>query len=230
MKLHYLQHVPFEDPGYILQWAETKGYQLTSTRFFESDALPAADDIDWLIIMGGPMSVHDEDTCTWMKQEKRFIKDVINRDKPVLGICLGAQLIAQALGAEVFRNHEKEIGWFPIQKLPTNDKNGVLTLMPKRMTVFHWHGETFELPEGAQHLAKSEACLVQAFSYKKTLGLQFHLEMMAEGVKQLVAECSNDITEGAFIQNSEIIMNEIDFLEKNHLIMSSILDHMAKLT
>lgn len=230
MKLHYLQHVPFEDPGYILQWAEIKGYQLTSTRFFENDALPAVDDIDWLIIMGGPMSVHDEDICTWMKQEKRFIKDFINRDKPVLGICLGAQLIAEALGAPVFRNHEKEIGWFPIQKLPANDKNGALTLMPKRMTVFHWHGETFELPEGAQHLAKSDACLVQAFSYKNILGLQFHLEMMADGVERLVAECSNDITEGAFIQNSEIIMNEIDFLEKNHVIMSSILDHMAKLT
>lgn len=229
MKIHYLQHVEFEDPGYILQWVENRGDQLTSTRFFENDALPEAGDIDWLIIMGGPMSVHDDHIYPWMRKEKDFIRDVINRDKPVLGICLGAQLIAEVLGATIYRNGEKEIGWFPIHKLPMNDETGVLTLMPKRMKAFHWHGETFDLPDGAQHLVRSDACPNQAFmSNDKVLGLQFHLEITESGVKRLVENCSEEITTGPYIQNSRSMLSECDFIEKCHLIMSGILGYLVK--
>ena len=133
--------------------------------------------IFWLIVMGGPMSVNDERQYPWPTAEKKFIADAIANGKIVLGVCLGAQLIANALGARVYPNHHREIGWFPVEGV-TPEKTSVLgTLFPSQMNTFHWHGETFDLPEHAIHLARSEGCEHQAFCIgDRVLGLQFHLE------------------------------------------------------
>jgi len=114
MRAHWFQHVSFEGLGSIELWLDSNGYEVTFTRFFESADLPDPDAIDLLVVMGGPMSVNDEDQFPWFVSEKRFIREIIESGKPVLGICLGAQLIANALGANVYPNPVKEIGWFPI--------------------------------------------------------------------------------------------------------------------
>ncbi|WP_200821297.1 type 1 glutamine amidotransferase [Oceanicoccus sp. KOV_DT_Chl] len=118
MRAHYLQHVPFEGLGSIETWLHTAGYDISSTKLYAAESLPALDGIEMLIIMGGPMSVNDEEQYPWLGNEKTFIQQAIDSGIPVLGICLGAQLIASAMGAKIFANPVKEIGWFPITSVP----------------------------------------------------------------------------------------------------------------
>ena len=120
MRVHVLQHVPFEGLGSIGPWLQRRGAAISATRFFAGDQLPHLESLDMLVAMGGPMSVNDEATLPWLQEEKRLIADAIGRGTPVLGVCLGAQLIASALGARVFPNHVKEIGWFPVRARPTD--------------------------------------------------------------------------------------------------------------
>jgi GMP synthase-like glutamine amidotransferase len=206
MRAHYLQHVPFEGPGSIVPWLAAAGYGMTNTRFFASAALPDPGTIDLLVVMGGPMSVHDEGEFPWLVSEKRFIREVIDSGTPVLGICLGAQLIASAMGAKVYRNPVKEIGWFPIHGIAANDSS--FFCFPQSEKVFHWHGETFDLPPGATRLAKSEGCENQAFQLgRSVIGLQFHLETTPESVRELVANCRDELIPARYIQTEEEILS-----------------------
>ena len=114
LRIHCFQHVSFEDLGCIGKWCEEKKYPVTYTRFFKNEAIPEPEEYDWLIIMGGPMGIYDEKTFPWLSKEKAAIKAAIMQNKTVTGICLGSQLIANALGAKVWQNPEKEIGWYNI--------------------------------------------------------------------------------------------------------------------
>jgi GMP synthase-like glutamine amidotransferase len=199
MRVHVLQHVPFEGLGSIAPFLESHGAAITCTRFFEPHRLPAPDSIDMIIAMGGPMSVNDGPTLPWLEMEKQFLRAAINAGIRVLGICLGAQLIASALGAAVYKNPVKEIGWFPVTALPAAP--GTLQL-PAQCTPFHWHGETFDLPEGAVRLAESAACKNQAFQFERTVvGLQFHLEATLESASALLENCRNDLVSGPYVQS-----------------------------
>ena len=182
------------------------GYDITNTRFFETAELPGINEIDLLIIMGGPMSVNDENELPWLIREKRFICDAIDNGKPVLGICLGAQLIASAMGAKIFPNAFKEIGWFPIQGISSIDSSAFR--FPASAEVFHWHGETFDLPTGAILLARSEGCENQAFQIgKSVIGLQFHLETTPESAMELVSNCRDELVAGEYIQTEQDILS-----------------------
>ena len=207
MRADFFQHVPFEGLGSIAPWLEARGASVTGTRFFEEWTLPMANDVDLLIVMGGPMSVNDESIHPWLKDEKRFIKEAIARGKPVFGVCLGAQLIANAMGARVYANAEKEIGWFPIHRVD-KPRAGDAFQFPKDSLVFHWHGETFDLPAGAIPLARSEGCENQAFQLgHKVIGLQFHLETTPQGAKDLVGKCRDELVPAKFVQSEEIILS-----------------------
>jgi GMP synthase-like glutamine amidotransferase len=227
MRAHYLQHVEFEGLGSIAPWLEEAGYEITNTRLFESAKFPDLKKIDLLVVMGGPMSVNDEDDFPWLVSEKQFILEAINSGKPVLGVCLGAQLIASAIGARVYRNHVKEIGWFPIHGMLSN--NTSVFSFPPSMKVFHWHGETFDLPSGATRLAKSDGCENQAFQFgKSVIGLQFHLETTPKAAREIVANCRDELTPSKYVQGEEEIMSTKpeQYQSINHL-MNNVLSFLA---
>ena len=201
MRAHTLQHVPFEGLGFIENWLGQVGYVFSFTRFFESEEFPEPDSIQLLIILGGPMSVNDEREYPWLVREKAFIRKCIEAGVPTLGICMGAQLIASALGAKVYRSAVQEIGWFPVLGSPT----ALMTSFefPKSTPVFHWHGETFDLPEGALHLAKSGVCQNQAFQVgDSVIGMQFHLEMTPRAVRALVEACGDELVPSQYVQSA----------------------------
>lgn len=231
MNAHYFQHVPFEGLGSIEAWLRDAGYAITCTRFFESPDIPDLSDIDLLIVMGGPMSVNDEAEFPWLVQEKGFIREAVQAGKPVLGVCLGAQLIASALGAKVSKNPVKEIGWFPIQGL-SGDERAVFRFPPET-TVFHWHGDTFDLPAGAIRLARSPACVNQAFQVgRATLGLQFHLETTPESAAALVANCRAELIPADYVQSeARILAAEPETYRAINALMDAVLaflHHRAK--
>ncbi|MFW6362775.1 MAG: type 1 glutamine amidotransferase [Spirochaeta sp.] len=210
MRIQYIQHVDFETPGAISGWASGPGHQLTGSRLFEPgwspDSLPHPRDIGLLVVMGGPMSVHDTGLYPWLTAEKVYLQACLQAGIPMLGICLGAQLIAEALGAQVFPASEKEIGWFPVQGLPA-ESAGRLQL-PAEFVPLHWHGETFSLPPGTRRLASSPVCENQGFSLDdRVIGLQFHLEMQPDLLAGLIANSRHELAAAPWIQGEDEMLS-----------------------
>jgi GMP synthase-like glutamine amidotransferase len=230
MRIHYFQHVPFEGLGSIQRWAESNSHVLTATRLYLNESLPRIEDFDWLIVMGGPMSANDEGKYSWLAREKRFIEGAIHKDKVILGICLGAQLIADVLASRIYRCTFKEIGWHLVRKTKIAEHAPLLDSLPHEFVAFHWHGETFDLPGGALHAAESEACLNQAFVFgSKVVGLQFHLESTPESVRALLDHCSEDVVSDRYVQRpEEMLINAEGFSSANRL-MNLLLDKISQL-
>ncbi|WP_138431962.1 type 1 glutamine amidotransferase [Fodinibius saliphilus] len=223
MHIHYLQHVNFEGLGYIRTWVEQNGHPLTSTHLYKNESLPQPEEIDALIILGGPMGVDDEKRYSWLNDEKKFIASCINQQKKVLGICLGAQLIAHLLGAEVYMMNQKEIGWFPVNWSDEARSHPTLNFLPTQQKVLHWHGDMFEVPDKALPLGTSRTCSNQGFFIPtQTLGLQFHLEITNEGLKNLINHSSKKLWKEPFIQEPREMLNSKLFGE-NHQTMANIL-------
>jgi GMP synthase-like glutamine amidotransferase len=227
MRINIIQHVPFESGALIEEWALAGNHAITKTLLFDAPVMPLLQDFDMLVIMGGPMGAHDDDVHSWLSEEKKLIRSAMDDGKKVLGICLGAQIIAAVLGAMVFKNNEKEIGWFPVSRCT---KTAMDLDLPEQMTVFHWHGDTFTLPEDSIHLFKSEGCANQGFLYgSNVLALQFHLEMNLESVHKIVFHCGDELVEGKHIQNADyIISNSIRFIEMNRAFLYTMLDHFIQ--
>ncbi len=221
-------HVPFEGPGIITEWIEKKNHLLKYTRFYEGDPLPEASEADMLVIMGGPMNVFDFHIHTWMQDEIDWVSDFINSGKPVLGICLGAQIIASAMGVDVYPGKEKEIGWHNLQFLPSLGEFRIWKELPVARKVFHWHGDTFPIPEGATRIASSQAFPSQGFIYNnKVLALQFHLEATPDSVKELVNNCRDELVPGKYIQTEEEILAEENYYQTNQELMFPLLDYLC---
>ena len=228
MRVHYLQHVPFEGLGSIGPWLHAHDASVRATKLYDGEALPEPHDFDWLIVMGGPMSVHDEHAYPWLAAEIRCIAAAIAASKTVLGICLGAQLIANALGQRVFANHEAEIGWFPVRPPDPPGGGPFAAAFSRPSEVFHWHGQTFDLPPGAVHLARSDACRNQAFCVgDRVLALQFHLETTPEGAKALVEHCGDELVAAPFVQTAVEILGEATRHERINASMEAVLEVLA---
>jgi GMP synthase-like glutamine amidotransferase len=202
MRLHVLQHVEFEGPARIAEWAAAKGWNVTTTQFFAGELPPPGlARIDLLVVMGGPMGVHDERKYPWLAAEKAFLAEAVRAGIPILGVCLGAQLLAVALGARVYRGAYKEIGWWPVKLVPEGRASSFAAIWPAEFEAFHWHGDTFDLPTGAVHLARTLGCKHQAFlANGRILGLQFHLEVTPDSVARLAKECDHELMPGVFVQ------------------------------
>ena len=225
MRAQVFQHVPFEGPGHFAPSLRRAGFQLAVTECFAAPRLPDPESVDFLLLMGGPMSVNDEAALPWLQAEKEFIRRHVAAGKPYLGICLGAQLLAAALGAHVFSNREKEIGWFPIEGVPVRDP--AVFRFPATAEVFHWHGETFDLPTGAVQLARSRACENQAYQIGAAIGLQFHLETTPATARALVEHARAEIIPGPFVQTeAEILSVPPERFAALHRLQDNLLAHL----
>lgn len=198
-----IRHVPFEGPGAIGQWLLARGYQLDTAHLYQGDALPDPSSLDFLVIMGGPMGVNDRDTVPFMTAEIAFLKQALAQGYPVLGICLGAQLLAHCLGAEVRYQGFGEIGWFPVR--PVSD-HPLAQLFDDAPTVLHWHGDTFALPDGATPLLRSTACANQGFIWQsRVLALQCHPEATPHSLARLCDAEGPTLTPGDWVQTEAAI-------------------------
>lgn len=230
MKVQVLQHVPFEDVGAMGPWLAARGATLSYSRLYADPDLPAPEGIDLVIAMGGPMSVNDETELPWLRAEKAFLREVVARRVPVLGVCLGAQMIASALGARVYPNAEKEIGWFPVRSAAGRARAAADRFgFPDESRVFHWHGETFDLPPGAVRLASSAACANQAFQIgRHVIGLQFHLETTPESAAALIEHCRHELVPAPWIQTEAAIRAAgTDVYAEANGLMARVLDYLA---
>ena len=229
MRVHYLQHVSFEDAADIAVWAQQRGHIVTVTRLYEDEPLPDIASVGLLAVMGGPMNVYQYRDHPWLRREKAYIRHAIDADIAVIGVCLGAQLIADVLGARVVQNPQIEIGWHTVHLTPEACEALTFRHMPTEFTAFHWHGDTFDIPPGAARLAASEACPNQAFEYGgRVLGLQFHLEYSADSINRMLVHCAGELTDAPFIQSREQIVTGYGQIPATRQLMFSILDAMER--
>jgi GMP synthase (glutamine-hydrolysing) len=206
-----------------------KGHELTSTKLYNFEDLPSVKKIDWLIVMGGPMGINDEQIYPWLALEKKFIKETIVSGKKVLGICLGAQLIAHTLGAKVYKNEYREIGWFDITRSPEIETSILAKDIPSKAKVFHWHGDTFNIPNGAIAVAKSQACANQGFILNdRVFAFQFHLETTLQSAKALIDNCSDELDGSKYVQSEKEILSNPKRFSTINRIMHQVLDTIEK--
>ena len=228
MRAHYIQHVRFEGPAFLETWATGQGHAFRGTRLCDGDPLPSVEEFEWLIILGGPMGVDDDERYPWMSAEKQLIEQAVKANRWVLGICLGAQMIAHVLGAKVTRNTHKEIGWHPVSLTGDAERCVAFSGLSSPFPAFHWHGDVFEIPRGGVRVAQTEACANQAFVYQdRVVGLQFHLEVTLDSVARLVQNCAQELVDGPYIQTAaQMIGREEQALASNQ-ILDGLLNRMG---
>jgi GMP synthase-like glutamine amidotransferase len=208
MRMAVLQHVEFEGPAAVADWAAQRRCSLSLFHLYRDTTLPSLSDFDMLTVMGGPMSANDEVRFGWLGPEIALVREAITAEKTVLGICLGAQIIAKALGARVYSGSGKEIGWFPVRRTGSHP---LVDGLPDTFTPFHWHGDTFDLPCDATLLAESKITKTQAFAVgQRVLGLQFHMEATEESVRALLKGAAHEIGHGVFEQPPAAILASLD--------------------
>ncbi len=230
MKIQVIQHSSINTLGTIEEYAKIKNHRLESTRFYETKNPPKLDLFDLLIIMGGPIGVYDYEENPWLKDEKAFIKQAIEAGKPILGICLGAQLLADILGARVYENLHVEMGWFPIRASRGENKPEFLKGLPDEISVFHWHSRTFDLPSGAVQLFESEGCKNQGFVYRgRVVALQFHPEVNEDRIMNLIKRFGNGMENGPFVQKKEKMLGQREYLAGTKEFMFLVLDKFEKI-
>jgi GMP synthase-like glutamine amidotransferase len=229
MRMHYLQHVPFEGIAAIGEWASARGHEVSRTLLFEDATLPGPAGFDLLVVMGGPMNIYEHGAYPWLAAEKALIRDAVAAGRAVLGVCLGAQLIADVLGGPVTRGAHQEIGWYPVDGLPAAGAP-VFAHFPARFTALHYHGDTFALPPGAVHTASTPACPNQAFSYAggRVAGLQFHLEVTPQSLALLVENAPPPASAGKpWIQSSDELLSPTAPYADCRALLFELLDRMA---
>lgn len=228
MRIHSLEHEPFEGLANIEVWAQKKGHSITRTLLFNNEELPDISDFDWLFIMGGSMNIYEEEKYPWLREEKNFIAKAIANKKIVVGVCLGSQLISDILGSRVTKNKYKEIGWFPVTLTGEAKSSPIFRTLPNKFFTFHWHGDTFEIPPGAERIAQSEGCANQAFGYERVIGLQFHFEYSVESINLMIQNCSNEIMDGKYIQKQDEIVSHIGHVDEIKEILNTLLDNIER--
>jgi len=229
MRWFGLMHVPFEDAANLGVWAVERGHSVEAVHLYAGQSLPPIDRVDGVFVMGGPMNIYQEIEHPWLKAEKTFLKSCIEQNKYLVGVCLGAQLIADVLGGKVTRNPHKEIGWFEVTRTPAAADSPLSNVLPPRFWAFHWHGDTFVIPAGAVHLAESQACRNQAFLYgNRVLGLQFHLEYSQQSIEAMLSHCADELTDGRFIQSPDSIRNGFTHLPQAKNMLWKWMDELTK--
>ncbi|USS92648.1 type 1 glutamine amidotransferase [Fructobacillus americanaquae] len=225
MHIHVLQHTPNEGPGSIARWSEKHGHQLTvhHPAHFR-DVLPRAEEVDFLVILGGPMSPNDH--LPWIAEERALIAQLMAQHKPIFGACFGAQQIAKVLGGKVLDAPYKEVGWAPVQRV-----SDCIPGLPERMEALHWHEQMFTIPDQAELLFSTALVKNQGFILGNIFGLQFHFEPEADNIREMVAndgEYANDAKNALHQTGATILAHGIP--EENQEVMFRLLDYLAKQT
>lgn len=201
-----------------------RGDSLTATHLYLPQQLPAIDSFDCLIVMGGPMGVGDTTQYPWLNREKHFIAEAIKANKKILGICLGAQLIAEVLGAHVTKNVHREIGWFPVMYDEGLGDHWLVELLPADLDVFHWHGDTFAIPPDARRIASSEACQNQGYIlHEQIIGLQFHLETTLTTATALIENCRDELDGSSYVQSEAVMLADSERFVAINQVMHALL-------
>lgn len=228
MRVHVIRHVEFEGPGAISEWAARRGHELTES-FALTEEFPEPADVGLLVVLGGPMDADDHVASPWLGPEKAYLARALEGGSTVLAICLGAQIVAEVIGGKVTRGAQPEIGWFPVEVTPAGAES-CLEGWPRSLTVGHWHGDTFVLPDGLASAASSEATPNQAFCALdgRVLALQFHLEWTADDVAKLVDVCGSDLVASEFVLPAEQILAGAErYLPACHQALFGLLDRLS---
>jgi GMP synthase (glutamine-hydrolysing) len=229
MNIHIIQHALFENEGIITEWALKKKHRLSYTHIYKNEIFPKISNIDFLIILGGAMGAYEEYLYPWLKTEKKYIEDAIKSNKIVLGICLGAQLIANVLGAKVFPHKNKEIGWWNISSTLSSKQNKFFNAFPESYTAFHWHGDTFDLPQSATLMASSGATTNQAFVYgNNVVGLQFHFEITESLLKSFLRDGEAELKKSIYVQTPDEITAGFHHLKQSNRLMMDLLQNLTQ--
>jgi len=226
MRIHSLEHAAGEGAAKIATWARLRGHALSATQSYLGEPLPEPDQFDLLVVMGGGMNVYQYRQYPWLRAERELVERTIEAGQAVLGVCLGAQMIADALGARVYQNAEKEIGWLPVRFI---DREPPFDGFPPECTVFQWHGDTFDLPPNARRIAQSEGCANQAFIHsEKVIGLQFHIEVDGPAVASFVHGCDHELIPARYVQSADTIRAATPDLSEVDRGLHTLLDHLAE--
>lgn len=212
MNIHIIQHVPFENPGLVLKWIEKRGHTYKIVRMYNQESLPSNEEVNFLVVLGGPMSANDSEK--WIVQERELIKEVVEQEKPMFGICLGAQQLAKAFGGEVIPA-PKEVGWGEILNRQTGEQ----------LTVLHWHGEGFTFPKNAEMLYSSELWENQGFRLNNGIGLQFHFETTEQTVQEIV-EADKEFLEQSIFKTSVAETKNKKIPKENKDVLFELLDKL----
>jgi GMP synthase-like glutamine amidotransferase len=231
MRIHCLQHVPWHGRAYLPLWAAAAGHDWQVTLVPEADRLPAPEDFDALVIMGGPMSLREQAKYPWLIAEQRLLEEVLRREQPFLGICLGAQMLAAVHGAPVRLGRHSEIGWYPLKVTDEAKDTWLGDVLPDGLETFFWHDDVFETPADAVRIAGTEASPHQAFVTGAALGLQFHLEVTPEWAAHLAKRDAVQLVPSRFVQSAtDILGRPNSSYDANNAVMSALLDRWLGLS
>lgn len=228
MKIHCIKHVEFEGPGAIADWARDKGHEMVFIKAYLDQEFPDPETCGFVVVMGGPMNVYEDEKYPWLKAERKFLAGAVAAGARILGVCLGAQLLSVVLGGKVTRNAHPEIGFFPVQMTEAAAKCPLVRPMPEVLPALHWHGDTFSIPEGALRVAQSLLCANQGFVYRdRVVALQFHLEATADTLAALVSQCADEIAvPSASVQSAEDMLARADQLAEMQTVLFGLLDRL----
>ena len=233
-RANVFQHDSLEGPGNIERWLTSAPDRLkcslSRTLWCEGQEPPAMDDVDLLVVMGGPMAADDEDKHPWLVREKLAIEQAVKKGKRVLGICLGAQLIACVLGSRVYRNREREIGWFPVFSTAEARQRDPYRSFPAKFTAFHWHSDTFEVPYGGIRTFYNECTANQGFQFgNRVVALQFHIEITDNQIREFVSSADPDeLRQGRFVQSGQDILARNADGTENYRLLSSLMENLVR--
>ena len=204
-----IQHVPHEGLGMLEAPLKAAGLRLQTLNAASTAAWPRASDVDGFVVMGGPMGVNDQPRYPFLAKELTLLRAALKAKQPILGVCLGAQLLASALGAKVTKNPQQEIGWYPLMREPGADGDPLFEPFGQTETVFQWHGDTFALPKAAVRLASSPLCPEQAFRYReRAYGLQFHVEVTEAMIRAWIRANKKELSGSKGAINPEAILRQ----------------------
>ena len=231
MRIQLIEHDPEDfSRTNISFWAAAKGHQVNQVYICNNDALPSLDSFDWLMVMGGSQNAWDEEANSWLREEKEFVAEAVAENKLFLGICFGAQLLAEALGGKIFPNEHKEVGWHEVTLNPAGKESFLFQNVPPSFVTFHWHSDHFSLPGNCTRLADSPPTENQAFVCRErpAVGLQFHPEYTREMIRYYAREHSQDWVPDKYVGSPDEVLARTEEMPDTYWLMETLLNNMEE--